>query len=129
VAALQRAIGGPSEILTGDDDAAVWRAAREFAWAPRDTSLVRVPISLPTLPLLDAALSRYGAVRRYAVAGNLALVGWTDSLDLLSDVLGSMDLTGQMLLGTPGSRFLGAVRPNAFEDRLRSVMDPDARFS
>jgi hypothetical protein len=40
-----------------------------------------------------------------------------------------MDLTGQVLLGPPGRRFIGAVSPNAFEERLRGVMDPDARFS
>ena len=40
-----------------------------------------------------------------------------------------MDLIGQVLLGPPGRRFIGAVSPNAFEERLRQVMDPDARFS
>jgi glycolate oxidase FAD binding subunit len=129
VAALQRVIGGPREILDESDDAVVWRDAREFAWAPRDTPLVRVPIASPTVRPLDAALSRYDAVRRYAVAGNLALIGWRDSLDTLSDVLRGMDLTGQVLLGPPGRRFIGAVSPNAFEERLRGVMDPDARFS
>jgi glycolate oxidase FAD binding subunit len=129
VAALQRVIGGPCEILDESDDAVVWRDAREFAWAPRDTPLVRVPIASPTVRPLDAALSRYDAVRRYAVAGNLALIGWRDSLDTLSDVLRGMDLTGQVLLGPPGRRFIGAVSPNAFEERLRGVMDPDARFS
>jgi glycolate oxidase FAD binding subunit len=129
VAALQQAIGRPSRILTGDEDAAVWRDAREFAWAPRNAFLVRVPVSLPTVPPLDAALSRYDAVRRYAVAGNLALIGWRDSLESLSGLLSRMDLIGQVLLGTPGSRFIGAVKPNAFEDRLRSALDPDARFS
>ncbi len=129
VAGLQQAMGGASEILTGDDDAAVWRDAREFAWAPRNTSLVRVPITVPTLPPLDAALSRYGAMRRYAVAGNLALVAWPHSLDTLSDVLSGIGLQGQVLLGTPDTRFIGALTPNAFEERLRGVMDPDARFS
>jgi hypothetical protein len=129
VAALQHAIGAPGGVLTGDEDAALWRNAREFAWAPREASLVRVPISPPTVPPLDAALSRYGAVRRYAVAGNLALIGWRDSLEGLSDLLSGMDLIGQVLLGTPGTRFIGAVKPNVFEDRLRTALDPDARFS
>jgi glycolate oxidase FAD binding subunit len=129
VAALRQAIGGPSEIRWGDDDALVWRDAREFAWAPRDTSLVRVPIASPMLLPLDAAMAPYAAVRRYAVAGNLALVAWRDSLDTLSDLLCGMNLKGQVLLGPPGRRFIGAVSPNAFEDRLRQVMDPDARFS
>ena len=129
VAALQHALGRSSEVLTGEDDAGLWRDAREFSWAPRDRLLVRVPISLPTLRRLDAALSRYAAVRRYAVAGNVALVGWTDSLDTLSDVLREMALTGQVLFGPPGRRFIGAVTPNAFEERLRGVMDPDGRLS
>jgi glycolate oxidase FAD binding subunit len=129
VAALQGALGGSSEVLTGEDDARVWRDAREFAWAPRHGLLVRVPISLPTLRPLDAALSHYAAVRRYAVAGNVALVGWTGSVDTLSDVLREMGLTGQVLLGPPGSRLIGGVTPNAFEERLRGVMDPDRRFS
>jgi glycolate oxidase FAD binding subunit len=128
-AALQRVIGGPCDILTEDDDGVVWRDAREFAWAPRDTCLVRVPIASPMLRPLDAALLPYGATRRYGVAGNLALIAWRDSLDTLSDVLGGMDLTGQVLLGPPGRRFIGAVSANAFEERLRGVMDPDARFS
>ena len=59
---------------------------------------------------LDAALARYGAVRRYAVAGNLALVAWPDSLDTLSDVLRGMGLTGPgARSGPPDSRFIGAA--------------------
>ncbi len=37
--------------------------------------------------------------------------------------------TGQVLSGPPGRPFIGAVAPNAFEERLRSVMDPHGRFS
>ena len=80
--------------------------------------LVRVPIASPMLLALDAAMAPYAAVRRYAVAGNLALVAWRDSLDTLSDLLCGMNLKGQVLLGPPGRRFIGAVSPNAFEDRL-----------
>jgi len=37
---------------------------------------VRVPLSLPQVHPLDVALAGGDAVRRYAVAGNLAWVAW-----------------------------------------------------
>jgi hypothetical protein len=88
-----------------------------------------VPITLPVLPSLDETLGRYGALRRYSVAGNLALISWNDSLDTLADVLRDMRLVGQVLLGPGGRPFIGALIPNAFEERLRGVMDPDRRFA
>jgi glycolate oxidase FAD binding subunit len=129
VAAVQRVLGDLAEVLLGDDDAAVWDATREFSWVPPRALLVRVPVTLPKLPGLDAALARYDARRRYTVAGNLALIAWSDSPDTLSDTLRQMELTGQMLFGPSGRRFIGAATPNVFEERLRGVMDPDGRFS
>ena len=126
-AALQRVAGG-AEVRTGADDAQVWREARELAWAPAGQPLVRVPITLPTLPLLDAALRHDSAVRRYTIAGNLALISWAEQLETLSGILRDMALTGQVLLGPPGRPFIGAVTPNPFEERLRGVMDPDRRL-
>jgi len=129
-ALLEGVAGGGSASVsrTDDEDATVWREAREFAWAPRDRSLVRVPVTLPVLPRLDAALDRYRPPRRYTVGGNLALIAWSDSLDILATVLRNLGLAGQVLLGSPERPFIGAVTPNAFEERLRGVMDPDARF-
>jgi hypothetical protein len=96
---------------------------------PESRALVRVPITLPVIPRLDAALEWYDTIRCYAVAGNLALVAWNGALDALVDLLREMGLIGQVLLGPPGRPFIGAVTPNPFEQRLRSVMDPDARFA
>jgi glycolate oxidase FAD binding subunit len=127
-AALQRVAGRGAEVRNGADDAQVWREARELAWAPAGQPLVRVPITLPTIPLLDAALGHDGAVRRYTIGGNLALIAWAEPLDRLSGILRERALTGQVLLGPVGRPFIGAVTPNAFEERLRGVMDPDGRF-
>jgi glycolate oxidase FAD binding subunit len=129
IALLQTVVGGTAEIRMGADEAVVWHGAREFAWAPAGQPLVRIPITLPAVPHLDAVLERYLAPRRYTVAGNLALVAWTEPLDLLSDALRNMGLTGQILLGAAGRRFIGAVTTGAFEERLRGVMDPDSRFA
>jgi len=129
LAAFERVLGRGVCVDTGDEDEAIWRDAREFTWAPRGLPLVRVPITPPGLLPLDTALSRSGAVRRYTVAANLALIAWGEPLDNLAALLRGMDLTGQVLLGPPGCPFIGAVRSNAFEERLRGVMDPDGRFA
>jgi glycolate oxidase FAD binding subunit len=127
--AVERTLGAAAEISTGDDDTALWRDAREFAWAPANHSLVRVPITPPVLARLDAALEWYEAARRYAVAGNLALIAWNGALDSLSGLLRDLALTGQLLIGRAGPSFIGAVTASAVEERLRAVMDPDARFA
>jgi glycolate oxidase FAD binding subunit len=129
VDAVQLAMGGRAEVSTGEHDAAIWRDAREFAWVPANHALVRVPITLPVLTRLDAALEWYEAARRYTVAGNLALMAWNGALDSLSALLRDLALKGEVLIGPAGDRFVGAVPSNAVEERLASVMDPDARFA
>ena len=128
VAAVRRVLGRDAEVCTGEQDAIAWHRAREFAWAPEGRPLVRVPITLPTLAHLDAVLAHHETVRRYIIAGNLALIAWAEPLDTLADLLRDMALTGQVLLGPAGRPFIGMEQPNAFEERLRGVMDPDSRF-
>jgi glycolate oxidase FAD binding subunit len=129
VDAVQLAMGGRADVSTGEHDAAIWRDAREFAWVPANHALVRVPITLPVLTRLDSALEWYEAARRYTVAGNLALIAWNGALDSLSALLRDLALKGEVLIGPAGDRVIGAVPSNAVEERLASVMDPDARFA
>jgi len=63
------------------------------------------------------------------VAGNLAWIAWPHPVALLDGILREQTLVGQVLTGQPAAPFIGALAPNAFEQRLRSVMDPHARFS
>jgi glycolate oxidase FAD binding subunit len=126
--AMRLAMGGRAEVRTGEHDADIWRTAREFAWVPANHALARVPITPPMLTRLDAALEWYEAARRYTVAGNLALIAWNGALDSLSALLRDLSLKGEVLIGPAGDRFIGAVPSNAVEERLASVMDPDARF-
>ena len=123
------AVAGPDVAITrGDDDAAVWAAARACAWRPDGTTLVRVPLTLPRLVALDAQLSTHGARRRYTVAGNLAWIAWPAPLAALHEILASMGLVGQVVIGEAQRPFIGAIPQSPFEDRLRTVLDPHGRF-
>ena len=125
---LQRAVGSPAERLEGDADAAVWQGTREFTWMPAGAALVRVPLTVGKLAGLDAVLESAGVRRRYAVGGNVAFIAWTDSVERLSTTLQTLGLTGQVLIGPPGSNSIGTVKTSEFERRTRAVMDPDGRF-
>jgi glycolate oxidase FAD binding subunit len=129
VSEVAAALGTAVEIRRDETDAADWRDTREYRWVPEGRTLVRVPVSPTKLVALDRVLEWHDAVRRYSLAGTLALVGWNGSLDSLADSLRSLGLVGQVLVGPPGRPFIGAIEPNAFHDRLRDVMDPEHRFS
>ena len=114
--------------LEGAADDGEWQRAREFAWTSFGDAIVRVPLTTPRVPALDAWLARGGAARRYALAGNVAFVSWPQPLDALSDALNSLGLRGQVLIGPPGNPFIGAQADVEFGRRVASVLDPDGRF-
>jgi glycolate oxidase FAD binding subunit len=128
VDALRQSLGLGSELLEGAADDAEWQRAREFSWASPGASLVRVPLTTPRVPALDVVLTRGGAARRYALAGNVAFVSWPQPLDELSDALNSLGLRGQVLIGSPGRQFIGSPADDEFGRRVASVLDPDGRF-
>jgi glycolate oxidase FAD binding subunit len=129
VASIQAALHTPSEVLRDAAETALWQVAREYAWAPAGSAVVRVPTTLPRVRELDAELAGTGAIRRYALAGNLALIAWPGDIATLSQRLGALGFRGQVLIGTAAQPFIGAVAANEFERRVRSVMDPDGRFA
>jgi glycolate oxidase FAD binding subunit len=129
VEALVATMGVAAVVRDGEDDAQVWRDAREFAWVPREHSLVRIPTTLPLVPRVERLLASSGGRRRYAVAGNLTLAAWPGPLDALDAGLRDLGLGAQVLLGDIASApFIGAITSNAFAERLRHVLDPDGRF-
>ena len=128
VAALRRSTAIDTELLEGDADESEWLGAREFSWADRSLPLIRIPLTTPQVPALDDVLTRAGAARRYALAGNVAFAAWPMPLAELSDRLKSLRLSGQVLLGPPGSRLIGAVPDDEFARRVTAVLDPDGRF-
>ena len=66
-----RPLLGAGDVVTGADEETIWRAVREFSWAPGDWALVKTPLTLAAIPGLEAKLTKTTAKRRYAVGGNL----------------------------------------------------------
>jgi glycolate oxidase FAD binding subunit len=129
IEALRRVLGPSCEILGGDDDARLWQAAGEFAWAPADLALVRVPTSPSSIADLDAAMAHLGHLRRISVGGHLLWVAcaWSE-VEPLDAVLRERGAVGQVLRGPHGRPFVGARADSPVEARLKAVLDPDGRF-
>ncbi|MFN0127901.1 MAG: FAD-binding protein [Verrucomicrobiales bacterium] len=118
------------------------RLARESgsSWTPDDTAawpdgiahreglgFVKVPVTPPRIPELDAAVAAIGVPRRYAVAGHLAWIaigpGQASALD---GALRACRLAG-LSLHQPPSR-LGLWPSPAAELMVRHVFDPAGRL-
>ena len=120
---------GCGDILSGDEDATIWNDARELAWVPTQTTLVKVPLTPKRIPALHIALAAYDPVVRYSAGGNVAWIAWPTSLDILDGLLKKQGLRGLVLLGEPRPQPLIGVPPDAiFARRVRQALDPTGKF-
>lgn len=119
---------GSGEILDEAEDAALWQQASEFAWSPPGAALVKIPVTLNTIPLLDEFLATAKAPRRYIAAGNLAWVSWPHDLAELDAQLTQCDLGGLVVLGEAAWPFLGARTGASVAARIKAVLDPQNRL-
>lgn len=121
------------EVLEGDAETAFWETASNFAWLPEGQSLVKIPLNPRSIINLEAALSSLDVAptRRYSVGGNLLWLGWPDSLEkrMLDKLLYDQNVSALALTGDWGYPLLGKRHGNLFEERVRSVLDPDDLFS
>jgi glycolate oxidase FAD binding subunit len=119
---------GGAEVLAGPEEAALWRAAREFSWAPAGWCLIKVPLSPARLPSFDAALPA-GARGRYSAGGNVAWVAVPEEqLAALEAALNAQTLGGLVVFGSAGRPLLGQRTGEAFARRVKTALDPNGRF-
>jgi glycolate oxidase FAD binding subunit len=133
-----RGLTGGGDTLMDAEDAACWRAAREFTWLPEGSALVKMPVTPGRIARLEAELIGPSTglahalagipVRRYSAGGQVAWIAWSGSLDDLDAALKPLDLAGLVVLGQPGQRRLGARTGQSFEQRVKAALDPGARF-
>lgn len=116
------------ELLLEDADAAVWRDAREFTWAPRDAALVKVATTIGKIGQLEAALATQGAWRRYAVGGNLLWLAWSAPTPTLETWLNEQEVSGLVVRGKSRKPLLGVQHGQVFAQRIKQALDPQQRF-
>ena len=115
---------GSGDILGASEDAAIWQQAGDFAWLPPGAALVKIPVTLNSIPLLDEFLAAANVERRYIAAGNLAWVSWPHDLAELDAQLTQRELGGLVVLGETAWPFLGARTGASVAARVKAVLDP-----
>jgi glycolate oxidase FAD binding subunit len=132
-ARLAREVGtAPARRDEGEADAELWHGVAELRWAPPGATIVRAALTARTVPALDTALAAAGATVRYGLGGNVAWIAWpaAEPLADLDAALRALGLIGIQLTGPPPTAgpLLGGPTGGAFGTRVRSALDPFARF-
>ena len=121
--------GLPAEPMVGAATEAYWKSVCEFAWAPPQCLLVKVPLTAGEIVRLDHALEPVGTPRRYSIAGNVAYLAWPGErgAEEVEQLLQAQDLCGLVLRGEAAGPQLNP-RPG-LGPRLKNAMDPAGRFA
>lgn len=118
----------PTQVLTENDDAAQWRAIREFSWLPPESILIKVALTAKRILPLEELLVTTAVQRHYAVGGNLAWIGWSGPLEQLDTHLQHLGLTGLILIGQQERVYIGKRSGQQFAQRIKSALDPHHRL-
>jgi glycolate oxidase FAD binding subunit len=125
---LQAEVGGIH--VSGADEDGIWQETRDFGWAGSLESLVQIPESRAArvLPTLLSRPHAPSTIVRYTLGGACAWVA-TDNVASLDIDLASAGLRGVAIRGPDAGKRVGAAETNAFDERVRRVLDPHHRFS
>jgi glycolate oxidase FAD binding subunit len=110
------------------DEAAFWAESNNFSWAPAEWALVKTPVTLNIIPVLEQVLSAHGAHRRYFGGGAAVWIAWPGQVTALDALLTQLQLRGLLLRGDAAWPFLGARADAALLARIKRVLDPANRF-
>ncbi len=124
---LREWLGG-GEPLSEADEAVFWTGSRDFGWVPADWALVKTPVTLATIPVLEQVLTANDALRRYIGGGALAWIAWPGDLTQLDAYLTQLQLSGLVLRGAVTWPFVGARGGASLAARVKRVLDPNNRF-
>jgi glycolate oxidase FAD binding subunit len=129
MAQLRQLLGG--DMVTDQDEAALWQDVREANWLPAQRTLVKVALTAAQIAPLEATLTAAGAQRHYAVGGNLAWIAWPGRLAALDQQLQQLQLAGLALIGESGessSPLIGHRTGQRFAQRIKAALDPEQRL-
>ena len=114
--------------LPAVEEANFWADASAFIWAPAEWALVKTPVTLETIPVLEQVLHAHGARRRYFGGGAAAWIAWPGDLAPLDAFLTQLQLGGLVLRGATTWPFVGARTGASLAARVKRVLDPTNRF-
>lgn len=123
-----RALLGSGQMMVSDLESTYWAKRREFAWIPSRWLLVKVPLTPKRIQETESAFDEVAPLRFYSAGGNVLWLSTLQPLNVVDEKLRSLNLSGLVIFGPPGQARLGARTGQAFEQRVKSVLDPQQKF-
>lgn len=117
-----------SEVIQGQEEADLWRAARQLAWAPPESSLVKAALTPGRIPRLESFLESRLVLRRYSCGGQMAWLATSTPLKEVDEWFKLLQLNGVAFIGPPGWPRLGEFAGRPFYRRVKEALDPALRF-
>lgn len=119
-----------SRELSPEEAGAAWRSIQEFEWCPKDSILLKVPITPLRIPALEPCLSDLSIPRHYGMAGN---IGWLaipepDTIEGISGLLSSQGLTAVSIRGRNGRHSFGKSPTYSIQAAVKQALDPLGKF-
>lgn len=127
------------EIVDLAGETQLWEDLRNFAWAPAEAALVKIPTSPNRIAALDQLLSANGAARVYSGGGHLCWAAWPAPIAQLDIALREQEFSGLILQLGDNERERAAPLPDDFPyvgirkgvefgRRIQRGIDPEGRF-
>ncbi|MFP6694704.1 MAG: FAD-binding protein [Pirellulales bacterium] len=109
-----------------------WADVREFGWVPVGHGVLKIPLAPLDILKVEQFIATLDTSipRRYSGGGNVAWLGWPEGLSEshLVEMLTAIDRPALAVTGRWSRPLFGAVRGQAFAERLRTVFDPSGKF-
>ena len=130
-------VAGGTEVPAADEGR-IWAEARDFAWAPSASAIVRIPLSGTASSLIASSAAAQASTQDHSsplqhdgvryTCGGRSVWAATSDVAALARSLASSRLRGVIVRGAGAGTTIGAVERNVFEERVRRVLDPHNRF-
>ena len=111
-----------SQILRDQEDEIFWRSASNFEWARNSESLLKLPVTPRSIPLVEGLLANSQIERRYSVGGNVAWLAteWSSELQTKCGTI-------QTFLGQPNQE-IQSIEKGPFGRAIKRAIDPEMKF-
>lgn len=127
---LESSPAAPVSLARVDDGEAAdhWQGEGEFAWAPPDHWLAKIPIVPADIDDLESLLNRPGLSRRYSLGGNVAWIAGSPENRPLLEKIGRPALRLRDPGGAGSPWVNPAAAPAPLLASLKAVFDPRGCF-
>ena len=127
IQALETLLGRSHESTS--EDKPIWPIPLNLEALSLSGLLLKIPSSPTSIADIEKNLAAHSTQRRYSIGGFVSWIHSDNSVDELSELLRTLDLTAQIVSGDTLEHLIGTDHPKAFYERIKQALDPQRKFA